>query len=289
MTFELYSFRFRFRAQGEIRFPAAKPANILRGALGSAFRKTACLSGCRAECEHPATCVYARIFEPVAIEAGPSGLADWPRPFVFRARHLDGRTVQANDCFWFDINLFDVQNPLVEQFTRAFEQLARDGLGPHRIRLELRSVEQVGNEPSQPISLALDKRPAGTKQIRVEFLTPTELKGADQPEFRTLFARARDRISTLRAMYGAGPLPIDFRAMGERACSIRMTRSDLHLVQAVRRSSRTGQRHGIGGFTGFAEYEGELDEFIPYLEAASWTGVGRHCVWGKGEISVEAI
>ena len=51
-----------------------------------------------------------------------------------------------------------------------------------------------------------------------------------------------------------------------------------------RRSSRTGQRHGIGGFVGFAEYEGDLAEFVPYLEAAYWTGVGRHCTWGNGQI-----
>jgi len=37
-----------------------------------------------------------------------------------------------------------------------------------------------------------------------------------------------------------------------------------------------------------AEYEGQLGEFIPYLEAAQWTGVGRQCVWGKGEIHLES-
>jgi len=60
-------------------------------------------------------------------------------------------------------------------------------------------------------------------------------------------------------------------------------------VDAERRSSRTGQVHGIGGFVGVAEYEGELGEFVPYLEAARWTGVGRQCVWGKGELHVEAL
>ncbi len=33
-----------------------------------------------------------------------------------------------------------------------------------------------------------------------------------------------------------------------------------------------------------AEYEGDLAEFLPYLEAAHWTGVGRHCTWGNGQI-----
>jgi hypothetical protein len=45
----------------------------------------------------------------------------------------------------------------------------------------------------------------------------------------------------------------------------------------------------LGGFTGWAEYEGELREFVPYLEAARWTGVGRQTVWGKGEIGIERL
>ena len=140
--------------------------------------------------------------------------------------------------------------------------------------------------PADLISIPLD--PADpTTHIALEFKTPTELKNADRPEFGVLFARIRDRISTLRALYGPGPLDIDFRAMGDRAQKIRMTRCELHHVSAQRHSSRTGQTHSIGGFTGTAEYEGDLAEFVPYLEAARYTGVGRHCVWGNGEIAIK--
>jgi hypothetical protein len=126
----------------------------------------------------------------------------------------------------------------------------------------------------------------------VEFLAPTELKHegrpVEQPEFAVLFARIRDRVSALRALYGAGPLDIDFAGMGARAAEVRMTGCELRPVEAERRSSRTGQRHPIGGFVGTAVYEGVLGEFLPFLEAARWTGVGRQAVWGKGEISVAA-
>ena len=53
--------------------------------------------------------------------------------------------------------------------------------------------------------------------------------------------------------------------------------------------TQTGQVHPIGGFVGEAEYEGELGEFVPYLKAGKWVGVGRQTVWGKGEISVQAL
>ncbi|HML16367.1 MAG TPA: CRISPR system precrRNA processing endoribonuclease RAMP protein Cas6, partial [Bryobacteraceae bacterium] len=113
--------------------------------------------------------------------------------------------------------------------------------------------------------------------------------GADRPEFGTLFARIRDRVSTLRALYGDGPLEIDFKSMGERAARIRMTCCEIRRVDAERTSRATGQRHSLGGFVGKAEYEGDLAEFLPYLEIARWTGVGRQAVWGKGEIVCEIL
>ena len=44
--------------------------------------------------------------------------------------------------------------------------------------------------------------------------------------------------------------------------------------------------HPIGGFTGTAEYVGDLAEFLPWLRAARWVGVGRQTVWGKGDVRV---
>ena len=47
---------------------------------------------------------------------------------------------------------------------------------------------------------------------------------------------------------------------------MKTVRCELTRVAVERRSSRTGQRHGIGGFIGIAEYEGDLAEFLPYLQ-----------------------
>jgi hypothetical protein len=234
------------------------------------------------DCELRASCAYARIFEPSAVEPGPSGLADWPRPFVLRVSHLAGCAVAAGEPFWFGVNLFELRTPVVEHFERAFAEIGRVGFGRERSRADLVSVECA------PISISLRPGAVGSCRLRVEFRTPTELKNgqelAAEPEFGILFARARDRVSTLRALYGPGPIEIDFHALGARAAEVKMLRHELQRVKSQRRSSRTGQVHSLGGFIGWAEYEGELGEFIPILEASRWTGVGRQCVWGKGEI-----
>jgi len=310
LQFRLQPLRFSFLARESIHFPEGKSANILRGAFGTIFRRIACVPQCTgvSQCDWRASCPYARMFEPSATGPGPSGLADWPRPFVFRAMHLDGRTFAAGERFHFDLNLFDTESPAVAYLVLTFAQLAREGLGPHRGKVELTSVTQLSGQREvsatvyengsmmvdqsiPPLELNLAQSEEAVGRVRVRFITPTELKSGHQiaprPEFGILAARVRDRISTLRELYGGGALYIDFRAFGERAAAVRMTRCDIRGLDVIRRSSRTGQVHPIGGFVGEAEYEGDLGEFVPYLEAAKWTGVGRQTVWGKGEITVE--
>lgn len=192
--------------------------------------------------------LYQRLFAPVTA-GGPSGLKDPPRPYVVRTRELAGRQFRAGEQVPFTVHLFGVDWP-----------------GSERVVLELKPVAEA------------------VTRVRVEYLTPTELKGGKGAEFGVLFARLRDRVSSLRQLYGEGALPIAFREMGERAQAVKTTRCELVEVDRVRTSRATGQRHPIGGFVGVAEYEGELSEFVPYLEAGWWTGVGRQTVWGKGEI-----
>jgi hypothetical protein len=287
-TFEFYRFRFHFRALDRVHFPLGKSANVVRGAFGTVLRETV----------PPA--VYARLFEPgTALGGAPSGLADWPRPFVFRVAHLDGLIVQEGDSFYLDAHVFDLHEPALVHFRAALSRLAEKGLGPGRGRAELERTEQLDVEgnaravwetATAPIEVALDRDPALAGRVTMRFQTPTELKSAgglaERPEFPILFSRLRDRVSTLRSLYGAGPLEIDFKGLGERAGEVKMARCDLAWERVKRKSGRTGQVHPIGGFTGEAEYVGELTEFLPWLRAARWVGVGRQTVWGKGDVRV---
>lgn len=219
------------------------------------------------------------------VYAGPGGMADPPRPFVLRAGHLDGKVFEPGEEFRMEIHLFDLKRPLAEAFAQAFRELERTGLGPRRARVELLPLAAAAR-----VDLDLANGPA-TSATSVRFVTPTELKGmkdgTDEVPFEILFARTRDRISSLASLYGDAPLEIDFAAMGKRAGQVRTMSCELQYQPIVRRSSRTGQTHGIGGFTGTARYEGELTEFMPYLRAAWWTGIGRHTVWGNGVIRCE--
>jgi hypothetical protein len=269
-TFDLFALRLHCAAEEPVHFPPGETANLFRGQFGKILHRY-----------NPA--MYARFFAPVQETGVPSGLHDPPRPFVLRVRHLEGATLKS---FHIDMNVFETNQPDPVHVCQAIDELVRESL-----RAEVCCVEglEMLRLPLPDEVARASRRAASTvvSTCRVTFLSPTELKNQKSPEFGPLFRRIRDRISTLRALYGPGPLEIEFKAMGERAAAIRMTHCELYPVAAERVSRTTGQRHSIGGLVGFAEYEGDLTEFIPYLEIARYTGVGRQTVWGKGEISVE--
>ncbi len=278
MTFRLSAYRFHFRARDPLSFPAHLAANTLRGWFGLTLRR-----------ELPEA--YREIFAPRSSVGGPSGLADPPRPFVLRASHLDSCTFETGGTFWLGVHLFDRRSRVLEAFETAFGLLATTGLGPRRARADLVKTERVdaaSRTTGSEVAIPLFEPIREVHELRVEFRTPTDLKSnavsVARPDFGVLFARARDRVSVLSALYGDGPLPIDHRALGDRALAVKMTECAVRRVAASRRSSRTSQTHSIGGLVGTAAYAGDLTEFLPYLEAARYTGVGRHTVWGNGEI-----
>lgn len=307
LEFRLVAYRFEFRATTPLYFPAGKAGNIVRGALGLLLRRTACDPQCReAEvCRNREHCPYVQCFEPRRSN-GTSGLADPPRPFVIRALQLDGCRIQPGQLFHWDLHVFEQSRSLVPHFAAAFAALRDEGLGPGRGRAELVYIRPIHADrqtgapllsdgilhscEAEPVRLPLTPATRTVTRVRLGFLSPTEWKGngglAAEPDFPTLFARLRDRLSTLRHCYGPGPLPIDFAAMAARAAEVRLTASRLRLEKVERLSTRTGQIHPLQGFVGEVEYEGPLTEFLPYLSAGFWTGVGRQTSWGKGVVDV---
>lgn len=263
---EVHVWPWRFRALEPIHFGHA--ANTLRGALGYAVADSP---------------EYSRWFRPeLPRGSGPSGFADPPRPFVLRATHLDGAFVPVGEVFQFHIHSFQTREDRFGLVRDALARASAAGLGPTRGRAQL-----LPATPEASVRVSLEPTDEPVSRIRVHFLTPTELKGGPLDDFGTLFARARDRVASLRAQYGDGPLDIDFKRLGERARTIRTTGAALQTRDSQRTSSRTGQTHTLGGQTGYVDFEGDLREFLPWLEAAAWTGVGRQTVWGKGAIRID--
>jgi len=122
-------------------------------------------------------------------------------------------------------------------------------------------------------------------------LTPTFIRADGQvirePEFHHIFKRLRDRINALSTFFGDGPLDVDFRGLGDRSEKIRKIGGRFEWLDRARTSTKTGLRHELSGFVGEATYEGELEEFLPWLAMGELVHVGKHAPWGNGRLVLE--
>ena len=169
-TFEFYRLRWHFQALDRLAFPGGASGNVVRGAFGLLLRQTGSSE------------VYARLFEPGrAGGASPSGLKDWPRPFVFRTETLDGREIGPCEVFHIDMHVFDCRPELMGAIRATFQQMGETGLGPGRGRAALTRVEQVGTDesaweaaiqPNPPSVISLDPEPGEqtARHVRLSLL-----------------------------------------------------------------------------------------------------------------------
>jgi hypothetical protein len=287
--------RLEFQALEDIVLPAGSETNTFRGALGLALRNVACKPDCReaANCNVSRSCAYARFFEPVW-DGGPSGYHNAPRPFVLRAGGAGG--AKEGEILQADLFVFEIDRAPWPELQKAFEQVAAKGLGPSRGRARLKTFTFDDGE-AEALRLPLKNVDSVSKRqgrVRLLFATPTELKSGGEvcadPDFGVLIHRTLERLWAIGCLYqGWQPGEWDYRELLDLRREVRLVDWSWLHQEAGRRSSRTGQRHSIGGFTGWAEYEGAIGPFLPVLETARWIGVGRQTVWGKGDVRVESV
>ncbi len=256
------------------------------------------------------------MFAPSIPEGRPdiARLRDPPRPFVLVDPHPQAPSLAADTPL--SLGLVLVERAVVElpYFFVALRRLGADGMGRARARFSieaLRCVDATGLDgplvwergseqlrPSRvPLRAADLARPgdAGATRVRVTFVTPTDVRGggaglAGAPSFGALIRRIRDRVGALATFFGDGPLSHDPRALADSADSVESIRAEVMPAGTIRRSSRTGQRHAVGGVVGEAIYQGRaVGSIMPWLRLAEVLGVGKHATFGNGRIAADVL
>ena len=228
---------------------------------------------------------YAAIFEPRG-NGGPSGLA---RPSA--AVRLSRAPSRRPDHSRRGRVSFPVEPLHARRGRPRADGSSLRRCGARRSRAGTRQGG-VAETSGEPVSIDLLASHGGARQ------SPGRLPLAHRAQTRRAASstvpssRSCLRASaTAWARYGrstaAGPLDIDFAAMGARAAggadaALRVAAGRCRAAQQPHRADPPDRRlHRDARST-----RAPLAEFLPYLEAAHWTGVGRQAVWGKGEIAL---
>ena len=75
----------------------------------------------------------------------------------------------------------------------------------------------------------------------------------------------------------------DFRGFIHRAMAVTIKEKSIEWYDWERYSARQGTRMKLGGFVGDITFEGDLAEFIPYLQAGEHVHIGKGTSFGLGK------
>lgn len=320
MAVLLSHLRFHLVPEGELRLPALNKGNSLRGGFGTAFRRLVCVDrnwDC-APCSLRYDCPYTKVFNPfIPPDAQQfTGNRNIPRPFVFKPPLSTQTRYTDDDTVVFDLVVVGQAIDYLPYFIVAFRELGATGFGLNRGRVQLGRVESItaDGKPSpvyeansnlvQPAPAMLMEAVAPLpsdaaterQEITIEFLTPTTLKTGStldrqgdlvrQPAFHHVLKRLRDRVNALATFYGDGPLPLDFKAVGEAAESVETVSDATRWVERTRFSQRRDVPHDLSGFAGPIVVRGDMAPFLPLLRIGEYVHVGKNAVFGNGWFTV---
>ena len=308
MAIPLQRYTFHGRWTSEARLPEYL-GSALRGAFGWALKKSSCAlrnQEC-ATCILRQRCAYAWVFETERYTDSADGNVNArPHPFVLQPGANTAGTQQAGTPWEFSLLLIGQGIDFLPHIVYSVQQMGEAGIGAAtrqgfgRFTLERILADDAPvftgdtgrlDHRQEPATLALAEPPTEpVHALRVTLHTPLRLKQAnalqrDMP-FHGLIRAALRRISALETAYGQGEPPLDYRGLVHDAERVETEVSTLCWQDLKRYSNRQQQKVSLSGLAGTVVYRGDLNEFVPLLEYAGRTNLGKQTGFGLGQMTM---
>lgn len=324
MQIPYQKFTLTLEAIEELHLPYYK-GSTFRGGFGNIFRRIACvlrLQDCL-DCMLKSRCIYAYVFETSSNEgADIMNMHKYervPHPFVIEPPEIDSRVKVQNSkiilpgsTIDFNLILIGKAAEYLPYFIYTFDELGKNGIGKGRGKYRLVSVVGWSNHRFDkfPVYNDSDKTIRKTEvnlinipdefkptesinKITLQFITPLRIKHnrdlVVNPEFHILMRNLLRRLGLLYYFHcGNNKPPWDHRAIIKHAESIRIANSTLTWLDWERYSTRQGIRMKLGGLVGEITYSGNIEPFLPYLEAGESLHIGKGTSFGLGKYNLMA-
>lgn len=288
-----------------------------RGVFGHALKRQVCVtraSQCKG-CEYLHSCAYTYLFETPgeapSSEVPTSGAkpssataAAAPHPLILR---VETPACSPGALYRLGIVLVGRAVKLLPHAVRAFEEAARQGIGPRELRFRLRGVSQENPTGGgqwlpilqqgrlTPLPAAAPPIPPRPSHARIALLTPLRLRsqGAYVREEGALgdFAASLLRRYLLMLRYhGDADVAEDLSGLFQAARNWKPFSAELRWHDWARYSNRQQTHMLMGGLLG--EFAVSLDAF-PEIWPSLWIGqflhAGKAASMGLGAYRIEAL
>jgi hypothetical protein len=295
-------YRFEFEVQTPIRLPEYA-GSMLRGAFGSALRRTACMTrekDCKS-CPLYRSCPYPAIFETPAPDSHQlQKFSQIPNPYIIEPLEWGERVYQSGHTLAFNMVLIGralQQLPLISfAWQRAFAHDVGHGTAI------LRDIQHLNQDsPASVYQATTNRLQAHTGQVQLhavqgdaftlKFHTPLRLQenGRALPPSeltaRDLLIALARRVSLLMEFHTDQPLGLNFAALATLAHGVPFTHN-LKWRDWTRYSSRQQQKMQLGGATGKWQISQVPPPFHALLQVGQWLHVGKNATFGMGGYAI---
>jgi hypothetical protein len=313
-NFKFAKFGFYIRAEEDITLPIYKGA-MFRGGFGYAFKKIVCIQRTRKNCVDcllRRSCVYSYIFEtePPADTKVLKLYRTIPHPFIIEPPLSSSRIAKQGESIRFNLILIGKAVDYLPYFVLTFAELGRQGIGRKRGKYTLEKVEGLDiNDNGNVIYTSVDQKLIKdypllgaselhdpeknneNSQIEIEFLTPFRVrfdgKITDDIKFHVLFRNLMRRVSSLLYFHCGSEMECDYKAYIEDAEKVDTVSNKLRWFDWERYSTRQKQKMTLGGVLGNVKYEGNLDQFMPFLRLGKHIHAGKGTSFGLGQYQIK--
>ncbi|TCP55770.1 uncharacterized protein DUF2276 [Tumebacillus sp. BK434] len=315
LQFATYRFTLQAGKQG-VELPPWK-ASTFRGGFGHVFKKLACMRADEAcvKCQASSVCAYGYIFETAPEEETGGFMGRYeqiPRPYLLEVP-VDRQTYyEPGEVLTLRLRLFGKGIDYAPLFVSTFRELGNSGIGkgrkPYRlnhvasegVRREMdRMVYMEGGEQTHnpiistgaDVITDLDSANSDYSRLILFFETPLRMKWqgryTSDPQFHIIFRNVLRRITgLLHYHHGLDTSSENFQELLQKAEQIKLVRQETKWVDYDRFSARQDAKMKLGGIMGWAQYEGDWKEFLPWLQVAELTHIGKNTVFDLGRIRI---
>jgi hypothetical protein len=131
--------------------------------------------------------------------------------------------------------------------------------------------------------------PAGkNERLAVDFLTPIQVKFNPKQQsnlyFYTFAAHLFTRLDILSYVHCGKKMEADFKGLIIRSHWIRTKESDLVWINSGPTAQNTYYK--VEGYIGSIVYEGDLEEFYPFLALGQYLHAGKGATYGYGKYRI---
>lgn len=282
--------------------------STFRGVFGHALKKSVCalkLQTCE-NCILKENCLYSFVFEKKDNKLNHNVSAN-PHPIVIVPPETKQRFFKPGDELETQIILFGIANEKLPYFVLTFQNMGKMGIGKKikgkrsKFLLEKVTIDKnvVFNDQTKTMNhefkceeIKIPLNPIqnkSCKKLKLNFNTPLRIKFDDKfpvkLDFKELTRNMLRRISSLMNTYGNGEPDLDYKKLINKAAEIKTEESNLYWKDWQRYSNRQNKKMFMGGLLGDITYSGNLDEYIPIIEACSKVHIGKNTIFGLGGFS----